>query len=248
MTGPILTTETGSILTDNIGRSIRTDVATSNADIQMFDFIVDLLAALLWQYNSATRLQSILQQKQDWYSENQTQFWTDWYTNVFNLATANEFGLNVWSIILNLPLFVNSSSDSLSKPTFGFNAGYFKNFGRGNFSSRTGGTAALSLEIKRIALQLRYFQLCSSGTVPEINRFLAYVFRNYGKAFLLDGHDMTQSYVFEFTLTGDLQYLFENFDLLPRPAGVGSTWSDSTRRVFGFGAANLNYNNGNFRQ
>lgn len=248
MTAPLLGTNTGSIITDNIGREIEIDVATSNADIQTFDYSVNLLAALVWQYNNATRLRSILQHKQDWYDANQTQFWEDWYANVFNLATANEFGLNVWSIILDLPLFVNSSSDSLSKPTFGFNGSYFKNFNRSNFSSRTGGTAALPLEIKRIALQLRYFQLCSSGTVPEINRFLAYVFRDYGKAFLQDHGNMTQTYVFEFTLGGDLQYLFENFDLLPRSAGVGSSYSTTSRKVFGFGAANLNFNRGGFRQ
>ena len=74
--------------------------------IQLFDFSVDLLRAILWQYNDATRLQSLLQQKQDWYNEQQTEFWSSWYRDVFNLDTANDFGLAVWSIILEVPLTI----------------------------------------------------------------------------------------------------------------------------------------------
>ena len=74
-------------------------------DIQSFDFSVNLLQALLWEYNEASNLQSILTQKQAWYNTNQSNFWNNWIVNVFDMRTANEFGLTVWSIILDLPLF-----------------------------------------------------------------------------------------------------------------------------------------------
>ena len=63
--------------------------------IQDFTFSANLLESLLWQYNEAETLQSILQQKQDWYDLNFSQFWDDWYNDVFNLQTANNFGLSV---------------------------------------------------------------------------------------------------------------------------------------------------------
>ena len=74
------------------------------ATIQEFDFSVDLLQAILWQYNNATSLQSLLNSEQAWVIENQTEFWENWLRDVFDLRTANEFGLSVWSIILGIPL------------------------------------------------------------------------------------------------------------------------------------------------
>jgi len=221
----------------------------SNASIQAFDFSVNLLQAILWQYNDAENLQSLISQKQDWYDENQTAFWDDWVADVFNLETANEFGLSVWSIILNLPLFVNTTPDNLlTKPTIGFNASFFKNFNRGNFSSNTGQTNDLPLESKRLALRLRAFQLSCSGTVPETNRFLAYIFADYGPCFVVDNHDMTQTYVFTFPIDANLNYILTNFDLLPRPAGVKNIYKRLNRAdIIGFDASFFaNFNRGNF--
>lgn len=95
-------------------------------------------------------------------------------------------------------------------------------------------------------MQLRYFQLTSSGTVPETNRMLAYVFRGFGKAWLIDYHDMTQEYVFNFSVPYDLAYIFNNYDLLPRPAGVSSSWTSTTLVYFGFAAGDYNFDNGIF--
>src|SRR5206468_1560066 len=148
-----------------------------------------------------------------WYLQNQTNFWNSWYRDVFNLATANQFGLIVWSIILGLPLYVNAPPVS-GAPTFGFSGSVTGavNFDGGILGEVNGSSELLPINTQRIALQLRYFQLTSSGTVPEINRVLQYVFSGYGRAYLLDGHDMTQAYVFDFPLTWDLNYLFTNYD------------------------------------
>ena len=81
--------------------------------IERFDFSVNVLRSLLWQYNNAPNIQALLQDKQTFYNQAQEQFWQDWLTNVFNLETANEFGLAVWSIILDLPLF-GQTADSPS--------------------------------------------------------------------------------------------------------------------------------------
>lgn len=224
-------------------------VIANPKNIQAFDFSVDLLKTILWQYNNAENLQKIVAEKQAWYDANQTEFWGDWLVDVFDLRTANEFGLSVWSIILGLPLFVNTTPDDLTtKPTFGFDSSFFKNFDRGNFSTTTGDTNNLPLETKRLALQLRAFQLSASGTVPETNRFLAYIFGPLGKAFVVDNHDMTQTYVFTFQIDANLNYLLSNFDLLPRPAGVKNIYKRLDRAdIFGFDSSFFaNFNNGNF--
>ena len=214
-------------------------------DIQAFDFSVNLLQAILWQYTNAPNLLSILESEQTWYDVNQTEFWTNWYDDVFNLKTANTFGLNVWAYILNQPIFVTNGPSPLTKPAWGFGS-HRKNFNRGNFSSTTGSTYQLPDESARILLQLRYFQLTSAGCVPEINRMLKYVFADYGQVYLEDRLDMTQHYVFRFVPDSNLSYLLNNFDILPRPAGVKSSYYVSAIPRWGFGPYNANFTRGNF--
>lgn len=60
--------------------------------------------ALRWQENKAPRITSLMNQKQAWYDRYNTQFWQNWEAGVFDLRTANPFGLVVWCIILGLPL------------------------------------------------------------------------------------------------------------------------------------------------
>ena len=213
--------------------------------IQPLDFSVNLLRALLWQYNEATTLQSLLEKKADWYEVNQTQFWENWIRDVFDLRTANQFGLVVWGILLGLKLYVNTAPQP-SQPVIGFDNILFANFDNGNFGSKNGTSYMLPVATQRIALQLRYARLTGCGAVPEINRILKYVFKDYGRAFVLDYGNMHQQYVFLFPLTSDLKYLFDNYDILPRPAGVKSRYIDGTLEAFGFGPTHLNFDNGNF--
>lgn len=217
-----------------------------SADIQSFNFNVDLLRALLWQYNEAENLQELLEEKQAWYTKNQQNFWTDFYTNIFDLRTANTFGLQIWSIILGQPLFINIAESG--NPSWGFGT-FHENFTRGNFSGPATESIRLSDATARVLLQLRYFQLISSGTVPETNRALKWIFgEKYGVAFLIDNHDMTQFYTFKFALPSDLAFIFNNFDVLPRPAGVGSSYQVIVNEAWGFDDTHENFDHGNFSE
>lgn len=91
-------------------------------NIQDFNYSVNLLQSIIWQYDKATNIIGLINGKNNWYNVNQTQFWTNWYTDVFNLQTANLFGLSVWSIILNLPLFLLGAPEPDDAPIFGFNS------------------------------------------------------------------------------------------------------------------------------
>lgn len=219
--------------------------------IQEFDFTVKILNALLWQYNETNRLFTLLDKKQTWYDTNQTSFWSDWYTNIFDLRTANDFGLAVWSIILGLPLQIGAPPDPVDKPIFGFGSetatpnSYF-NFENGNFSSES--SFQLTTEEKRILLQLRYFQLISRCAIPEINQFLAYVFASYlpGKCYVLDGLDMSIEVVFTFNPGSRFLFILEKYDLIPRGAGVRIRYTIDQGLIFGFGPFYQNFENGNF--
>lgn len=209
--------------------------------IQEFDYSVDVLRALLWQYEEWPDLQALLSAKQEWFTENQTAFWSNWYTDVFNLKTANEFGCSVWGVILGVALSIGQPGTG-ARPVWGFGA-FNQNFNHGNFGRDSAGAAGLSLEQKRLVLRLRYWQLTSDGSAPYANRALQDVF---GTGYVLDHGDMTISYVFPDAITSELRQILTEFDLLPRPAGVQVNILINPRNDFGFAPFYNNFNHGAF--
>lgn len=194
--------------------------------IQQFDFSVNLLKALLWQDQKAANLQAILEAKQSWYDENQTAFWQDWVTDVFDLRTANDFGCVVWAIILGVPASLLYPPTPGNTAPFGFGSetstpNVNQNFYGSNFAAQTSAAITFSIQEKRLILQLRYRKLISRGTIPEINKMLAdLITPTYGKAYMLDNLNMTQTLVCQFVIPYNLNLILSNFDVIPRPAGV----------------------------
>lgn len=213
---------------------------------QAFDFSVDLMRALLWQDNKAPKITQIIRDEQKWYDVNQTQFWTDWVRDVFDIRTANQFGLAVWAIVLGVPLTVILPPSNPDKPTFGFGA-FRRNFNRGNFSSSSSTTAGLTLAQRRILLQLRYLRLTTRCTVPSINKAVNRILGDQGTIRVIDGGTMTITYVFSFPPSSELAFVLDNFDILPRPAAVKlRTFIETGSETWGFNADGQNFNNGNF--
>ena len=152
--------------------------------IQQFnDFHIDLLQSILWQYEKSTNLISLLNQKQDWFDIFHSDFWIFWKERVFDLRTADLFGLAIWSIILNVPLFVDFNPELDSKPIWGFNEYdpaypdlindtnwnfYGNSVGIGaNFSTRHQ-QIELSDAEQRFLLRLKYFQLSTLTNIAGI--------------------------------------------------------------------------------
>lgn len=214
------------------------------ATIQQFNTSVDLLRAILWQYDQAERLLSLARAKEAWYSTNLTTFWNDWYRDVFNIDTANEFGLGIWGRILGVPMAVELQPTT--GPVWGFGTNN-RNFEHGGFGRAATGTEALTPEQKRLVLKLRYFQLTHRPSVPEINRMLARLFGEYGTVFVVDPLDMGEiTYFFRFTPPAAVRTILDNFDILPRPSGVGVQTVVQIAPAWGFGVNHLNFNNGGF--
>ena len=212
------------------------------------DFSVDLLRSILWQYNDAARLQGILTRKQDWYNTNVTEFWEWWVSHVFNLMTADDFGLAVWGKILDESRDAFVPAQGVDYPAWGFGA-YRKNFRHGNFRRDTAGFVRLSTDQYRLLLRLRYYRFISRGTVPEINAFIQMLFGDAQTVYVLDPLDMSFAiYVFDTAPASWQRFVLENMDALPRPAAVGAKIRIVTGRNFGFGQYHTNFGNGNFAE
>ena len=146
-----------------------------------------LLQVLKWMQNQAPNITSLITQKDNWYTNYQWTFWQNWYTNVFNLATANNFGILIWCIILGVPTQVfgldattyawaygNSRQNYINSQT---PAPPDANLIGGNFAAG-GQTTILNLQEARWALQLRYVTLVSNGRLSFINKMLNWIFNN----------------------------------------------------------------------
>lgn len=79
------------------------------------------------------------------------------------------------------------------------------------------------------------------GTLESLNTFFRGLFANRGTIFGIDSQDMTYfRFIIGFELTENEKALFEKFDILPRPAGIGARVKiiESNKRFFGFGRYN----------
>ncbi|AVG38548.1 DUF2612 domain-containing protein [Achromobacter insolitus] len=210
---------------------------------QAFDFSVDLMRSILWQYEGAPRAVALARNDQAWLDSQQEKFWHDWHRYVFDLDTANDFGLAVWARILGVSLEIGEPRRV--EGVFGFGPTN-KNFGNGNFGRAADGQVSLDIESARKLLKLRWFQITMRPTAPNINRALESVF-GAGSAFVFDNYDMT-TVTFMFSSTPDyrLRRLLEKTDILPRPSTVGIKWAVQMRPAWGFGPNHLNFENGNF--
>lgn len=214
---------------------------------QLFDYSVDLLKTILWENNTAIRSNNLIIKKNEWVNASQTEFWQNWFTDVFDLRTANNFGLSVWSVILGLPLNTGVEPDPPGKPIWGFGM-YKKNFIGGNFSNANSQFIP-TIEEKRILLRLRYYQLTSRCAIPEINASLKDVFSAFlpYKVYVLDQLNMQILLVFTFDPGIRLLHLLKTFDLIPRETGVKINYFITTHALFGFGIFKHNFGNGNFK-
>jgi hypothetical protein len=207
---------------------------------------INLLSALDWQRSGADIAKKFIENEQAWLDINHCGFWNDWQADVFTLSTANDFGLAVWSIILDEDVFGYQGSSPENYPNWGFGADD-ENFFDGSFATENAITYEFTTEQKRILLQLKAFKvLAIGGPIIQTNKAMANIFGD-GVILAFDNFDM--SYVYQL-----LDSTFANFivevnkrDLLPRPIGIEiAEIRIITVDTFGFSEFDQNFNNGNF--
>lgn len=206
------------------------------------NYSADLMCAILWQYEKADKLKQIAANQESAHNRIVNEFWTNWHRDVFNIDTANEFGLSIWARILDVNLSVDFEPQ-LEKTAFGFGPNR-RNFAvPSNFGSRAGGRVGLTLEQARLLIRARYFSLTERPTVTNINRFLQrYFWRGESKVYVQDPLDMSfVLYTFNYTPGGELAFLLDNTDILPRPSGVGTSYRIIGKMSWGVGPNRRNF-------
>ena len=206
---------------------------------------IDLTSAIDWQRGSASKLNKLIALKQAWYQKNHCDFWNNWVVDVFDLRTANEFGLSVWSIILDLPLFDQSEKSPPDYPAIYFGANR-RNFSNGNFGKNASTVDSLTVNQKRIMLQLKALILNMRSSTYEINKKLSALF-GARQVYVIDNLDMTYTYVISNPELRSFISVIQDYDLLPRPSCVSvDVVISSNPTPYLFGDKRDNLSRGNF--
>lgn len=147
----------------------------------------------------------------------------DFFRLVFDLNTAQGYGLDVWgrivgvSRVLNLPVageYLGFSQASDAEP-----------FGQAPFFNRQTLTTnfALSDTAFRRLIFAKALANISDGSIPSINRILTLLFGQYGNCYVTDGGDMTMTFTFGSDLAPVDLAIVSQSGILPKPVGVSST-------------------------
>lgn len=186
----------------------------------MFErFKIDLQKCILWQYDKASKLKALIIQKENWYSKWVTDFIKNFFWNIFNIDTANDFGLTIWGKLLGVDrqvVFIGGTTHYLTTEQYRFIL-------KGQM---------LKLNMKNVS-------------VPEINKYLRVIFNleDNSEASVRDNHDMTMTYMITKDMgiiQEEITQLLNYYDFLPRPAGVGIYVVLSYNGYFGFEGAGAN--------
>lgn len=161
------------------------------------DFSADSLQSVkLWQYDDAKRLNAILDASIDFSKINIADFWRRWYSNVFNVDTADDFGLALWGRILGVQRITYiDPADNTEK--------------------------LVSSDMYRKMLKARAFCFACHGALPEINHCLQIIFP--GKpVFCRDNYNMSVTIIAYFEMTAEERAVLLLSGFLPIPCGVES--------------------------
>jgi len=146
------------------------------------------------------------------------------YKLVFNVDTAEGYGLDVWgrivgvSRVLQLPASGDYFGFSESSDAFPFGEGIF--YGGGSLTNNF----ALSDTAYRRLVLAKALANISDGSIPAINQILINLFASaYGNCYVTDGEDMAMTYTFGATLSAVDFAIVSQSGVLPRPVGVTAT-------------------------
>lgn len=180
--------------------------------LDIFTFEENLLSNIIWQYDNADNLKSLINAKNEYYNKNLKDFWNSIIDEFLNIQTALDWGLNLWGQILKVNRTYNVNGQNIT----------------------------LSTELYRKLILGKLQLIHSNGTPVEINKYLNFIFKEHitptsPAAFVRDNLDMSVYYVLNFEPTDEELALIYSRKFLPTPAGVeDKIYLLEQTKIFGF--------------
>ncbi len=143
------------------------------------------------------------------------------YDNIFNVATAQGIGLDIWGCIVGVNRVIQVATGSYLGFEEASGTGITP-FGQSPWYSGQGTTTnfALSDDAFRILIYAKALSNITDCSIPSLNQILLTLFPSRGRCYVTSGGDMTMTYTFEFSLTPVDQSIVYQTGVLPQPDGV----------------------------
>lgn len=201
------------------------------------------------QYSASPVINSLI----DYRKQNFSQPWGEqFYSIVWNVDTAQGFGLDVWG---NIVVIGRELQIPLQTAYFGFNAAPTQGwapFNQGTFynGAQETQTYRLADNAYRVLILTKAMANISATNSKSLNRVLNSLFPGRGRAYVNDLGSMSMRIAFEYLLETWEKSVIAYSGAMPRPAGVQLTIIEIPQNdVFGFaeqGAGTAPFNNGTF--
>jgi Protein of unknown function (DUF2612) len=154
----------------------------------------------------------------------QTKNFDLFYDNIWNVATAQGYGLDVWGRIVGVNRVVEVSSGSF----FGFQeAGEpgITGFNQSPFYSGAGATQNFTLSdaVFRNVIYAKALSNITDGSIPSLNQILLTLFPGRGQCYVANTGPMAMAYTFDFALEPVDEAIVYQSGVLPQPTGVTVT-------------------------
>ncbi|WGS75536.1 DUF2612 domain-containing protein [Edwardsiella piscicida] len=203
---------------------------------------------ILTQYSASQSLLSII----DTFNQavSLDDFTDEFIDRVWDLTTCETFGLDMWGKVVGASRYIKAAIDSDS---FGFSeaddgGGYPSPFNDQPFFAgiQETETVRLSNNAYRTLIFCKAFSNISIATIPDVNRFLAMLFKWRGRCYCVNYRQMTMGITFEFPLEPFEISILQNYEVTPIPSGVLLRINQVVPPYFGFTEEAYPFNDGTF--
>ena len=179
----------------------------------------DVQKTVLSQYGCAPTLNALIEAWNQ--TLDPTRLLETWFTNIWNLDTAQGYGLDVWGRIVGVERVLTLSTDSF----FGFAEPQdltLQPFNAAPWYSGTQTTSnyRLSDEAFRQLINAKALANITDGSITSLNAILMTLFAGQGDVWVADTGTMTLTYTFNFAPSAVQVSLIQSSGVLMRPAGV----------------------------
>lgn len=151
----------------------------------------------------------------------QTQNLDNFFDFIWNVLTAQGYGLDTWGRIVGVTrnLLVPGSSTFLG---FQESGNDWTGFGQGGLyggQAVTDNVTLIDAQFRPLVLAKAASNVCD-GSIHAINSILLALFAGRGQAYVADNQNMSLTYTFSFPLTALDTAVVRTSGVLPNPAGV----------------------------
>lgn len=184
----------------------------------------DYWKTIISQYANSPILTKMIENFDD--CVDQTANLEQFFDLIWNVDTAQGYGLDVWARIVAVNRVLKIAS---GPPYFGFDEGLdYQDFAPGGLGPFYSGQKLtdnylLADDGFRVLILAKAFSNICDGSINSINRLLLTLFGSSGKAYVVDDLDMTMKYVFEFPLSSLQLAILTSSGVFPKPTGVSYT-------------------------